>query len=131
MCDDSHLFKSLGCAAENIVAAAPVYGFGTDVQVEDDMRIVIRLTKCRAVNDQSVLEAIAERQCTKTPYTAVLCKLTRPPNSNQPAWAQTYTWVPRSHLHICSQAVSRGDKSTRMNVAHFHVVAYSVVDSDC
>lgn len=66
--DDSHLFKSLGCAAENIVAAAPVYGFEADVRVEDDMRIVIRLTKGRAVTDQSVLGAIAERQCTKTLY---------------------------------------------------------------
>ncbi|MDH4056323.1 MAG: Tat pathway signal protein [Gammaproteobacteria bacterium] len=66
--DDSHLFKSLGCAAANIVAAAPVYGFRTDVQLEDDGQIVIGLTMGKAITDRGALNAIAERQCTKTPY---------------------------------------------------------------
>lgn len=65
--DDSHLFKSLGCAAENIVAAAPAYGFAADVCVADGGRIDIDLTKSGTTNG-SALKVIAERQCTKRPY---------------------------------------------------------------
>ena len=66
--DDSHLFKSLGCAAENIVTAAPAYGFSTDVRVADGGRIEIDLAASSTTNKRGVLRAIAERQCTKTPY---------------------------------------------------------------
>lgn len=66
--DDSHLFKSLGCAAENIVAAAPAYRLSADVQIADDGRIGIELSPLGAAGDSRILEVIAERQCTKTPY---------------------------------------------------------------
>ncbi len=66
--DDSHLFKSLGCAAENIVAAAPAYGFAADVRVANDGCIDIGLARLSASSDSGSLKAIAERQCTKTPY---------------------------------------------------------------
>jgi hypothetical protein len=66
--DDSHLFKSLGCAAENIVAAAPAYGFATDVRIADCGRIEIDLTESSTTNEHRALEVIAERQCTKTSY---------------------------------------------------------------
>lgn len=66
--DDSHLFKSLGCAAENMVAAAPAYGFATDVRIADGGRIEIDLTRSSATNERRALEVIAERQCTKTSY---------------------------------------------------------------
>ena len=66
--DDSHLFKSIGCAAENLVVAAPSYGFETDVRVQPDGRIVVGLTKRKASGDKAALKAISERQCTKLPY---------------------------------------------------------------
>lgn len=66
--DDSHLFKSLGCAAENVVAASPAYGFSTDVRIADDGRIDIDLSPSGTAADRRILEAISERQCTKTPY---------------------------------------------------------------
>lgn len=69
--DDSHLFKSLGCATENIVAAAPAYGLATDVRITDWGRIEIDLATSNMsakTTDCHALEAIAERQCTKTPY---------------------------------------------------------------
>ena len=66
--DDSHLFKSLGCAAENIVAAAPAYGFATGVQITDAGRIGIDLVRSGKATDRRALGVIAERQCTKTPY---------------------------------------------------------------
>jgi hypothetical protein len=66
--DDSHLFKSLGCAAENIVAAAPAYGFATDVRMASAGRIEIGLVKRSTSGNTRSLGTIAERQCTKTPY---------------------------------------------------------------
>lgn len=66
--DDSHLFKSLGCATENLVAAAPAFGFATDVRITDGGRIEIDLTKSSKTADGHALEVIAARQCTKTPY---------------------------------------------------------------
>ena len=66
--DDGHLYKSLGCAAENIVAAAPAYGFAAEVQIADGGRIEIGLAPLSKVHDNGALAVIAERQCTKTPY---------------------------------------------------------------
>lgn len=66
--DDSHLFKSLGCAAENLVAAAPAYGFGTDVRVTAGGRIEVNLARSNDTVDRRWLDVIARRQCTKTPY---------------------------------------------------------------
>lgn len=66
--DDSHLYKSLGCAAENLIAAAPAYGFGADAVVESDGRIVVGLTSSHVRGDPQVLSTIAIRQCTKLLY---------------------------------------------------------------
>lgn len=66
--DDSHLYKSLGCAAENIVAAAPAYRFAADVRIAIDGCVDIGLARRSASGDSGSLKAIAERQCTKTPY---------------------------------------------------------------
>ncbi|WP_210331213.1 Acg family FMN-binding oxidoreductase [Methylocystis sp. H62] len=66
--DDSHLFKSLGCAAENLAAAAPAYGLAPDIRIESDGRVVVGLTKTAIQAGASALKAIAERQCTKSPY---------------------------------------------------------------
>ena len=66
--DDSHLYKSLGCAAENIVAAAPAYGFAAEVRIADGGCIEIGLAPLSNAHDSRALALIAERQCTKTPY---------------------------------------------------------------
>ncbi|MEE4160898.1 MAG: hypothetical protein V2I25_00225 [Woeseiaceae bacterium] len=66
--DDSHLFKSLGCAAENVVAAAPAYGLAADVVILDGGRIRIELARSGSAGDGGSLAAIAERQCTRTAY---------------------------------------------------------------
>ena len=66
--DDSHLFKSLGCAAENLAAAAPAYGFIPDIGIESDGRVTVRLTKTATQAGATALKAICERQCTKLPY---------------------------------------------------------------
>jgi hypothetical protein len=67
--DDSHLFKSLGCAAENLVHAAAAQGFSADVQFDaDEDGVVVRLTRAPAAEGTELFRAITERQCTRSEY---------------------------------------------------------------
>jgi hypothetical protein len=67
--DDSHLFKSLGCAAENLVHAAAAQGFSSDVQFDaDEDGVVVRLTRASTVEATELFRAITERQCTRSEY---------------------------------------------------------------
>lgn len=67
--DDSHLFKSLGCAAENLVHAAAAQGYSADVRFdpgEDGINVLLnRDTSVRATD---IYRAITKRQCVKTAY---------------------------------------------------------------
>lgn len=67
--DDSHLFKSLGCAAENIVHAAAAQGFSSDVRFDpDNDGVVVRLSRVATPHATDLYLAIAKRQCVKTAY---------------------------------------------------------------
>jgi hypothetical protein len=67
--DDSHLFKSLGCAAENLMHAAAAQGFSADVQFDaDEDSVVVRLTRAPAAEATELFRAITERQCTRSEY---------------------------------------------------------------
>ena len=69
--DDSHLFKSLGCAAENMAQAVVSAGFAADVHF-DEGRDCVRIGFGRHLNYQDcgneLYEAIFRRQCTKQPF---------------------------------------------------------------
>lgn len=67
--DDSHLFKSLGCAAENIVLAAMAQGYASRVSLNSgaqELRIDFRKSGSAASNN--LFAAIPKRQCTRTLY---------------------------------------------------------------
>lgn len=67
--DDSHLFKSLGCAAENLTHAAAAQGFASDVHVDADAdAVVIRLARSPSACATPLFQAIARRQCTRADY---------------------------------------------------------------
>lgn len=67
--DDAHLYKSLGCAAENIVHAAAARGARAEVGYDDDLdEVVVRLTPDPTSRETELARAIPERQCTKTRY---------------------------------------------------------------
>lgn len=67
--DDSHLFKSLGCAAENLVHAAAAQGFSADVHFDaDEDGVVVSLERAPAVESTELFRAITERQCTRSEY---------------------------------------------------------------
>jgi len=67
--DDSHLFKSLGCAAENLLHAAAAQGFLAEVQFDSgENSIDIFLTRDAAARATDLYRAIPERQCVKAAY---------------------------------------------------------------
>jgi len=67
--DDSHLLKSLGCAAENLVHAATAQGFSVDVRFDPSADgIVIRLNRDFSAHATNLYRAITKRQCVKTAY---------------------------------------------------------------
>ena len=67
--DDSHLYKSLGCAAENIAQASAAQGLAAEVDfdpVQD--AVVVRLRPEASAGETDLSRAIALRQCTRTAY---------------------------------------------------------------
>ena len=68
--DDGHLFKSLGCAAENIVHAAAAQGHAAEVSFDAGARVVrIAFEPSRAVRATPLFHAIPHRQCSRRSYT--------------------------------------------------------------
>jgi hypothetical protein len=67
--DDHHLFVSLGCAAENLVQAAPMFGLNASAEVDttDPGSVVIALDRTAPSRD-ALMEAITQRQCTRAKY---------------------------------------------------------------
>lgn len=67
--DDSHLFKSLGCAAENIVHAAAAQGFSTEVRFDPEADgVIVQLFLAAAPHVTDLFSAIPKRQCARTVY---------------------------------------------------------------
>lgn len=67
--DDSHLFKSLGCAAENLVHAAAAQGFSADVRFDPgEDGVIVLLNRDASARATKLYQAIAKRQCVKTAY---------------------------------------------------------------
>ena len=67
--DDSHLFKSLGCAAENLVHAASAQGFTAEVKFDNkDDAVIVKFMHDTKAHATELYRAISQRQCTKTRY---------------------------------------------------------------
>jgi hypothetical protein len=67
--DDSHLWKSLGCAVENIVVAAPAFGRGADIELDVPAgRVTVHVPRCGEANAGPLYAAIAMRQCTRVGF---------------------------------------------------------------
>jgi hypothetical protein len=69
--DDHHLFASLGCAAENIVQAAPLLGLAPSIEMPTDLHggVVVKL-EAAAVGPSPMAQMIHLRQCTRTGFDA-------------------------------------------------------------
>ncbi len=67
--DDSHLFKSLGCAAENLIQAAEADGFHADVQFDPKQdAVIINLESSATTKLDNLSAAIINRRCSRIPY---------------------------------------------------------------
>lgn len=67
--DDSHLFRSLGCATENLVLAAAAQGFSAEVRFDpDEPCVIVALERDESCGPTDLFHAIPRRQCTKTAY---------------------------------------------------------------
>lgn len=64
--DDHHLFASLGCAAENVVQAAPLLGLAAEVGTDGDGIHVDLASSGAPAGDLAA--AIPRRQCTRADY---------------------------------------------------------------
>lgn len=66
--DDAHLFKSLGCAAENLVQAAASQGLAADVRFDAAHdAVVVGLSPCAASSNE-LFDAINTRQSTRLAF---------------------------------------------------------------
>jgi hypothetical protein len=68
--DDAHLFKSLGCAVENLVQAAQAQGLAAVVRFDAsrDAVVVGGLHPTAAPSSSQLFDAIAARQCTRRAF---------------------------------------------------------------
>ena len=67
--DDSHLFKNLGCAAENLVHAAAAQGFSAEVRFDaGENGINVLLSRDVTARATDLYRAIPKRQCVKRAY---------------------------------------------------------------
>jgi hypothetical protein len=86
--DDSHLFKSLGCAAENLLHAAAADGFYAEAQFDPKQDAVVINFESSTSKHENLAAAIVNRRCSRTPYDGkpiaapVLTTLTTAASSN-------------------------------------------------
>jgi hypothetical protein len=72
--DDHHLYVSLGCAAENLVQAAPALGLSAKIDIVDDDDSASGVVVVHVALEPgpevitSLFQAIPHRQCTRTVY---------------------------------------------------------------
>jgi hypothetical protein len=67
--DDSHLFKSLGCAAENLVHAAAAQGYAAEISFDPtEEAVVVRFERSASARASDLFRAIPRRQCTRMAY---------------------------------------------------------------
>lgn len=68
---DAHLYRSLGCAAENLVHAASMQGLRAEAAFDTDAdAVVVMLQESPDVVATELSQALTTRQCTRTAYDA-------------------------------------------------------------
>jgi hypothetical protein len=67
--DDAHLYRSLGCAAENLVQAAAAQGLAADVRYDSEIDgVIVGLTASGPASSTELFEAIGARQSTRLAF---------------------------------------------------------------
>jgi hypothetical protein len=67
--EDAHLYRSLGCAAENLVHAAPAQGLAAAPRYDPSSdAVIVSLEPAPSAKASDLSAAIAKRQCTRNRY---------------------------------------------------------------
>ena len=113
--DDSHLFKSLGCAAENLVHAAAAQGHIAEVSFDPtEAGVVARFERSASARASDVFRAIPRRQCTRTAYDASPLaseQLKLLEQAGQGAGVRTVILTAREQLDSVTEYVIRGNEA--------------------
>jgi len=113
--DDSHLFKSLGCAAENVVHAAAAQGHAAEVSFDPaEDEVVARFERSASAHASDLFRAIPRRQCTKTVYDGSLLaseQLKLLEQAGQGAGVRTIILTARPQLDSVTEYVTRGNEA--------------------
>lgn len=111
--DDGHLFKSLGCAAENLVHAAAAQGFAAEVRFEPgDGVIRVLLERDAAARATALYRAIPVRQCVRAAYDGRAmdkAELGKLESAGTGAWVRTIMLTSAAEKDAVSDYVARGD----------------------
>jgi len=113
--DDAHLYKSLGCAAENLVHAAAAQGLAAEAAFDPAADAVkLHLEPAAGLPDSGLFHAIFKRQCTRTAYDG--SPLTRDElgaleQAGREGCAHTLLLTEKSRIEGVLDYVSRGNES--------------------
>lgn len=113
--DDSHLFKSLGCAAENLVHAGAARGHAAEVHFDPAQEaVVVRFERSASIRPGDLFHAIPRRQCTRTAYdgSALASEhLKLLERAGQGAGVRTIILTARPQLDSVIEYVTRGNEA--------------------
>lgn len=119
--DDSHLFKSLGCAAENLVHAAAAQGHAAVISFDPaEEAVVARFERSASARASDLFRAIPRRQCTRTVYdgsTIASEHLRLLEKTGQGVGVRTIILTARSQLDSVTEYVTRGNEAQLTNPA--------------
>jgi hypothetical protein len=113
--DDSHLFKSLGCAAENLFHAAAAQGHAAEVSFDStNEQVIVRFERSASARPSDLFHAIPRRQCTKTTYDGSLVageELNLLEKAGQGVGVRTIILTTRAQLNAVTEYVTRGNEA--------------------
>jgi len=113
--DDAHLFKSLGCAAENLVHAAAAQGYAAEVGFNASAEsVLIQLRPSSAPRPSDLFRAITVRQCTKTLYDGsplASDQLRTLEQAGQGPSVRTILLTERKHIEAVVEYVNQGNQT--------------------
>ena len=112
--DDAHLFKSLGCATENLVQAAAAQGLATDVRFDvTGDAVIVDLQPSASTSSTELFEAIGSRQCTRLAFDATPVDpddVTRLESAGTGAGVRTVAITDRAVVAAIGDLVAQGNE---------------------
>ena len=111
--DDAHLYKSLGCAAENLIHAAAAQGLSAEAAFDPAADAInVHLEPAPGMRENALYHAIFKRQCTKTLYDGSALdrdELDALEQAGREGCAHTLLFTAKPRIEAVLEYVSRGN----------------------